>query len=79
MFTAIFFIEQVEDAPALCCFEPGGKIRELAVLIGRAYIPIADGVFAELLFRGIRTIAYGLYFGSVIRVGHEDVCLLRWA
>ena len=73
MFTAEFFIKQVKDASAFCCFEPGGKIREFALLIGRAYIPVADGVFADLLFGGIDTIGHRFYFGSVTRAVYEDV------
>ena len=56
MFTTIFFIKQVKNASAFCCFEPGREIREFALLIGRAYIPVADSVFADFLFRGIDAI-----------------------
>ena len=73
MFTAVFFIKQVKDASAFCCFEPGGKIREFALLIGRAYIPIADGVFADFLFRGIDIMGHCLYFSSVTRAVYEDI------
>src|SRR6185369_11168270 len=73
MFTTIFLIKQVKDASAFCCFEPGREIREFALLISRAYIPVAGGVFADFLFRGIDDIGYRFYFSSVTRAVYEDI------